>query len=409
MTDATDRIKVLILKHLKGELQAGEHDELQAWVRSSDGNRAIFDQLSDPDRLEQYLKEFHEAKVNIRAKIEAGIRKSGAVYGPGAEPLLSPVPVFPIVRKRPWLYAAASVVLLLGAGYLLWPHRPTQPTITATTSPAKNDVAPGTNKALLTLANGSTIVLENAVNGNLSRQGNSNIVKNNNQLTYTATTSHGLAASPEVTFNTLTTPRAGQFRLVLPDGTKVWLNNASSLRYPTSFTGSRREVQLSGEAYFEVAKNVDRSFTVLVEGGLAVNVLGTSFNVMAYADEPAVKTTLITGKVELSEGGQQSLLLPGEQSVMSRDGARKIMKGVDTAEAIAWKLGYFHFAHAGIADVLRQLSRWYDVEVEFTIPVPDYPFDGEIGRDLSLSTILRHLEKRDLHFRIEGKKLIVSK
>jgi hypothetical protein len=261
----------------------------------------------------------------------------------------------------------------------------------------------------LTLANGSTIVLENAANGSLTVQGASQVTKDKDLLAYTNSKTTGAGStSTAIVYNTLSTPRAGQFQVMLPDGSKVWLNNASSLRYPTAFSGKSREVTLNGEAYFEITKDAAKPFIVRVNE-LAVNVLGTTFNIMAYNDEPIIKTTLLTGKVSLAAGGKESFLSPAEQAGISRNGSWKILKGVDTDEAIAWQRGYFHFTHEDIGGVLRQLSRWYDVEVEFTIPVPDYTFDGEIGRDLSLSSILRHLEKKDLHFQIDGKKLIVSK
>ena len=306
---------------------------------------------------------------------------------------------------------------------------------------SKNHVAPGGDKATLTLGNGSTIVLENAGNDNFAVEGSSRVTKDKNLLAYTVTgntpTVNNLLATPTplaTVYNTLTTPRAGQYRLILPDGSKVWLNNSSSLKYPTSFTGKNREVMLSGEAYFEVAKDAAKPFIVKLADAV-VNVLGTSFNIMAYGGDPVVKTTLLTGKVSaaaiekvpatlnganrtssannsrqpIPTTGRQTILLPGEQAIVSQESNWKILKGVDTEEAIAWQQGYFHFSHENIGDVLRQLARWYDVEVEFTIPVPDYTYAGEIGRELSLSAILRHLEKKDLHFQIDGKKLIVSR
>jgi ferric-dicitrate binding protein FerR (iron transport regulator) len=159
-----------------------------------------------------------------------------------------------------------------------------------------------------------------------------------------------------------------------------------------------------------VAKDVTKPFTVKVQGA-EVHVLGTSFNLMAYDDEPGIKTTLLSGKVSVAAAASKpSVLSPGEQGVVDRTGALTILKDADTAAATAWQRGYFQYTHANIGDVLRQLARWYDVEVVFTIPIPDnYTFDGEIDRSLNLSRILKHLEKKDLHYQIEGKKLIVSK
>lgn len=462
---AINRIRDLIIKHLKEEIRPDESQELENWIHLSEENFALFNQLTDPDFLEEAMKESHNLRLSILKKIDLRIKEyrqappppDGSSYSSATNlPLAAsastdtsaaspdifpgtstdrPPTDFPSADRQstglqslrparthlrrkiwPYSYAAAACVLALVTGVYFWQTRSSHPA--AVPSPAAtaiNDVAPGSDKATLTLANGSTIVLENATNGNLAVQGTSRVTKDKNLLAYTAasstankSSSSANSSTPAMVYNTLTTPRAGQFQLVLPDGSKVWLNNASSLRYPTSFSAATREVTLSGEAYFEIAKDAHKPFLVKVNN-LAVNVLGTSFNIMAYNDDPVVKTTLLTGKVSLAVSGRQALLSPGEQAVLSRDGSWKTLKGVDTDEAIAWQRGYFHFTHEDIEDVLRQLARWYDVEVVFTIPVPDYRFDGEIGRDLSLSSILGHLEKKDLHYRIDGKKLIVSK
>jgi len=454
MAKAISRISDLIIKHLKEELTADEYHELQDWIHNSPENLALFHQLTDPSSLEEALQEMHELQLSIRKKIDERMKEymqegtadrqtddlwtADRLYvgtEEGKEGKLIYLPGTRRSHKKIWLYTAAASILVLFAGGYFWMTRPPHPALAEhPVATAKNDIAPGGDKAILTLANGSTIVLESAANGSLAMQGNSRVSKDKNLLAYTAAknTSSGNNSSggpipSSIVYNTLTTPRAGQFRLILPDGSKVWLNNASSLRYPTSFSGKSREVALSGEAYFEVAKDAAKPFTVKL-ANLVVDVLGTSFNIMAYGDDPVVKTTLLTGKVSVSatgaaspssgatgkgvlsaSAGRQSVLSPGDQAVVSQEGSWKILKGVDTEEAIAWQRGYFHFTHENIVDVLRQLARWYDVELEITIPVPDYTFDGEIGRDLSLSSILRHLEKKDLHFQIDGKKLIVSR
>lgn len=466
MAKAISRISDLIIKHLKEELTVEEDHELQDWAHSSPENLDLFHQLTGSSSLEQAMQEAHELRLSIRKKIDErmkedrqkdlitnrptdDLRLADHLYVGAEEGKLVFLPGMRRSSRKIVPYAAAACLLIVFTGAYFWMTRLTRPAPAEHPAPlSKNDIAPGGDKAVLTLANGSTIILESTANGNLGVQGNSRVSKDKNLLAYTASkntssgnTSSGTPTPSSTVYNTLTTPRAGQFRLILPDGSKVWLNNASSLRYPTSFTGKNREVALSGEAYFEIAKDAAKPFTVKL-ADLAVDVLGTSFNIMAYGDDPVVKTTLLTGKVslaatgaapsspasspsapggksplaagtgtakQLANAGKQSILLPGEQAVISHEGNWKILKGVDTEEAIAWQRGYFHFTHENIGDVLRQLGRWYDFEVEFTIPVPDYTFDGEIDRDLSLSSILRHLEKKDLHFQIDGKKLIVSK
>jgi len=243
-----------------------------------------------------------------------------------------------------------------------------QPSVIATnTAPAKvthlkNDAAPGGDKAILTLSDGSTFVLNSTGNGTIALQGATNIVKvDNGKLAYNT-----LKEKPgEVTYNTLTTPAAGQFQVALPDGSKVWLSNASSLRYPVAFTGKGREVELKGEAYFEIAHNAAMPFTVKVGEKMLVNVLGTSFNIAAYGDESQVKTTLLTGAVRVSEGSANALLKPGEQVQVNSEGAFSTPKEVDADRVIAWKNGLFHFEKADVRTVMRMLARWYDVEVYY--------------------------------------------
>jgi len=392
MGSTNERIKVLIIKHLKDELTVEEQLELQEWMDISDENRLIFERLNDQDSLHEDLMEFHEARINIWNKVGARIEEAD-----GPPPVR---PLWPRIR----VYVVAASLLIIFATSYFWLaslfHAPSK----ARPAPVlAQDVAPGGNKATLTLSDGSKVVLDSTADGRLAVQGGSKISKNKDQLAYAAP-----ASAVAVVYNTLTTPRAGQFQVVLPDGTKVWLNNASSLRYPTAFSGASREVSLTGEGYFEVAKNM-HPFSVKVHN-LSVDVLGTAFNVMAYDDEPGIKTTLLTGKVSIAAESKQSILSPGEQGIVDRTGTITIVKDADTEAATAWQRGYFQYTHANIGDVLRQLARWYDVEVVFTIPIPeDYTFDGEIDRSLNLSRILKHLEKKDLHFHIEGKKLIVSK
>jgi hypothetical protein len=405
MENHNERIRYLITQHLKGELPIKEQIELQEWVNASHDHQEIIDQLSDPDKLREDLKEYAEVRANVWDKIDAGIKTPAYVEGPSAP--IAPT-IQPIRRRlRPYI-AAASVAMIILIGYLFLRTRRAAIENSPVSVPvASTDIAPGGDKAILKLSNDSTIILENAANGNLTTQGSAKLIKEKNSLSYTV--APAVREKESEVFNTLSTPRAGQFKLVLPDGTKVWLNNASSLRYPTSFAGTTREVQLTGEAYFEVAKNSDQPFLVEIPNA-TVHVLGTSFNIMAYGDEPAIRTTLLTGKVSISTATRQSLLSPGEQGVLNDDGSIAVAKDIDTDEVIAWQRGFFNFTGASLRDVLRQLARWYDVEVVYATPPPlHYTCDGEIGRNLTLTTILKHLERKDAHFQLEGKRLIVSR
>jgi ferric-dicitrate binding protein FerR (iron transport regulator) len=239
----------------------------------------------------------------------------------------------------------------------------------------------------------------------VAHQGATNIVKvDNGRLAYNSLNEK----SEEVRYNILTTPAAGQYQVVLPDGSKVWLNNASSLRYPVSFTGNSREVELKGEAYFEIARNADMPFKVKVDA-MVVNVLGTSFNIAAYADEPQVSTTLLTGAVRVSEGSVNTLLKPGEQIQKNTEGKFSKPKEVDTDGVIAWKNGHFHFENAPIQVVMRQLARWYNIEVVYSgnLSNRDHLISGDIQRTLNLSQVSEILGDL-VHFSIEGNKITVK-
>lgn len=269
-----------------------------------------------------------------------------------------------------------------------------------------NDIAPGDNKAILTLANGSRMVLDSARNGLLVRKGSLNIEKTSDgQLRYVVDKDREMKEDSSVAFNTINTPRGGEYQVILSDGTKVWINAASALKFPTAFNGHERTVELTGEAYFEVAKNADKPFYVKVND-MQVQVLGTSFNIMAYSDEPAIKTTLLEGSVRLAMGKNSHLLQPGQQGIADHRGIAVV--NANTDEAIAWKNGYFEFNRCSIQDIMHQLSRWYDTDVVYESKVPGDEFVGKISRDAKLSQVLRILELSNVHFRIENKKIFVT-
>jgi ferric-dicitrate binding protein FerR (iron transport regulator) len=267
-----------------------------------------------------------------------------------------------------------------------------------------HDRAPGRNVALLTLSDGSSITLDSAHNGVLARQGNANITKSGDGSLAYRPAQGGTSA---VVYNTLTTPRGGQYRLLLPDGSQVWLNAASSISYPTAFTGGERSVTITGEAYFEIASNASMPFRVNViapKGQKEIRVLGTHFNVKAYDDEPTVTTTLLEGSVQLAG----TILKPGEQGQWREDGTMHVDSHANIEEAVAWKNGLFHFEGADLAEVMRQLSRWYDVEVVFRGKVPDAKFDGEITRNSNLTEVFKILQLSNVHFTVEDKKVFVE-
>jgi len=302
--------------------------------------------------------------------------------------------------------AAALVFVVAGALYFLGRQKDLRGTIAAgrpDTSRLVRDIPPGRDGAVLTLANGRQIVLDSVPNGELSIQGNTRIVKQGGRLAYV---SQG-AAGQEMLYNTMNIPRGKQYQLILPDGSHVWLNAASSIRYPTSFTGKERKVEITGEAYFEVAKNV-KAFRVKI-GEAEVDVLGTHFNIMAYDEETAVKTTLLEGAVRVIRSNASHLLKPGQQAQLNRN--EKGITVIDDApldETVAWKDGLFFFNRVSLPAIMRQIARWYDVKVLYEGEMPDLEFGGKISRNNNISEVLKILElSSKVHFRVEDKTIIV--
>ncbi|RFM36910.1 FecR family protein [Chitinophaga silvisoli] len=307
-------------------------------------------------------------------------------------------------QKRPLMpYAAAAAILTLLVSGILYFTQRHEPAPKPLATQQAHTITPGGNKAILTLADGSQITLDSATNGAIAHQGNVQVIKlNNGQLAYKTDKN----SSSESHYNSLITPRGGQFMIILPDGSKVWLNAATSLRYPTTFTGNTREVQLAGEAYFEIAQNAQQPFVVKVNN-LEVKVLGTHFNIMGYPDEKSIQTTLLQGAVQVQHNTAAVRLSPGQQARL-QDGNMTIKKDVDVEEIIAWKNGYFHFNHETLQGVMRQISRWYDVEVIYEGAVPEREFGGKIERNNSLNDVLKILELSNVHYKIKERKIIIT-
>jgi ferric-dicitrate binding protein FerR (iron transport regulator) len=304
--------------------------------------------------------------------------------------------------------AAVLIGLLIITGLFVYKSKKTADiqAITLKKNAVKFDAEPGQNKATLTLADGSKLELNSAKIGVLAKAGNMSVKKaKDGQLIYLIAPSKNADANTPVAFNTINTPIGGQYQVILPDGTKVWLNAASSLKYPTLFKGGQRMVELTGEAYFEVTKNTAMPFYVKVNN-MQVKVLGTHFNIMAYDNEPAIKTTLLEGSVQLSSGGAINKLKPGQQGVLKN--GQITVSDVNTEYAIAWKNGYFEFKRSGIHEIMNQLARWYDIEIAYEGNIPDDEFVGKIERSAKLSQVLNILKLSKIHFVLENKKLTVK-
>jgi len=320
--------------------------------------------------------------------------------------------------NRPWFTTAAASLLVLMfaalAGYYVFKEK--NP---AAVSQSMADVQPGKDGAVLTLSNGETIVLEDLDDGLVTNQKGASIVLDKHQLIYDA---EGSAGPEDVSYNKISTRRGRQFCLILSDGTKVWLNSASSLKYPTVFKGKERAVEITGEAYFEVVKNVKMPFKVKINDQASVEVLGTSFNISAYADENTNNTTLVEGKVKVfysarSASEKSVILNPGQQARVLQSGSGQSASSspvqiseADVDQVTAWKSGLFNFKEKKLKEVMKQLSRWYDIDVVYEEDVSDIEFWGEISRNLNLSEVLHLLKKSGVNFRIEqDRKLIVLK
>lgn len=315
-------------------------------------------------------------------------------------------------RPATWWVAAASLLAMVTVTYLALRNKPGTKLVTVTGKQAAPAAMPGGNKALLTLADGTVIVLDSAANGQLTTQGATMIVKKQDgQLVYDASSNNPVDG--QTTWNTISTPRGGQYRVVLPDGSQVWLNAASSLRFPASFERNERRVELMGEAYFEVAKTKTVPFIVDVlqspDNALRgrVEVLGTHFDIMAYHDERTINTTLLEGKVVFRSGANNRVLQPGQQTRLYMNGNTELVEDADVEEAIAWKNGLFQFNDADVQTVMRQIARWYDVEVVYQGSVPTEKFMGEIPRSSAITEVLRMLELSNVHCTIEGRKITV--
>lgn len=310
-------------------------------------------------------------------------------------------------RKQWWKYAAAAVILLaIGAGIYQFSQRSSSPAPLAEQKPsstADTTIQPGENKATLTLDDGSVVTLIDAKDGLLANQGGTNVMKlANGELAYES----GTAAPNTVLYNTITTPRGGKYRLTLPDGSKVWMNAESSLRYPTAFNSNTREVMLTGEAYFEIAHNPSQPFHVSVKD-MKVEVLGTHFDIMAYDNEPAIATTLVEGSVRINSSSQQIQLTPGQQAEQDNSGKLRVFDDVNIQQVLAWKNDYFQFNGDKLDKLMRQIERWYDVSAVYKGTIPDRKFGGKISRSSSLADVLKVLELSDVKFRVEGKTITV--
>ncbi|MET0464274.1 MAG: FecR domain-containing protein [Chitinophagaceae bacterium] len=384
-----ERIRLLASKFLDGSATEAEKEELHAW----------YDEWKDDEMILPVEGQSNEDAVKHR--ILSGILQRVKDKDP------TPVVALRTSRKKWWGVAAVFLLLIGGAGTYLAMRSTGSPTpVLSDNGFYKNDVAPGTNTATLQLADGRIVDLADSIQPGF-QQGDASVQKENNgTLIYNAggADQHN---SGSVAYNTISTPNGGEFNVVLADGSRVWLNAASSLRFPTAFNGNERNVVLTGEAYFEIAKDARKPFTVTANG-TTTRVLGTHFNIKAYNDEQDVITTLVEGSVRIESDHQQKNLVPGQQALIRNDAKSIVVSTADVDDAIAWKNGYFTFRNENIKDIMRRISRWYDISVTYEAGVDANAFGGTFSRSKSLKQLLKSLEMTNtIHFKIDGKNVTV--
>jgi transmembrane sensor len=384
----------LIFKYLNGALSDEEREALQEWLNEDIQNQIVLNEMQSRAQMEEGLRFFESIDQPAAwKKITGQIENQGTGYA-----------FWPAHQFLKYAAAGAAVLLASLLGYALYHQKNSPAGVIAGTKKMqhlKNDVLPGGNKATLTLSDGQVITLEDMQNGSYKQENGVKISKKEGLLVYEILPREN---SSGISYNTITTPVGGKYHVILPDGSKVWLNSTSSLHFPTVFSGKVRKVELSGEGYFEISKNKDMPFVVEAEK-TQVEVLGTHFNVMAYQNEALSETTLLEGSVKVGNGALKKILSPGQQALV---GTQIQLRTVDPDEAVAWKEGYFQFDNEDLRTIMRQLRRWYDVDVLNEEQIPNKHFTAMISRNNTLSKVLKMLEMSgELKFQIEDKKITI--
>lgn len=398
-----ERIVRLLHRQLTGEvLTAGEQQELDAWKNTSPSNTTLHEKINDEAAVRQMLQTWYHIERNR----EKNKIRFLAMLQQLQHSSINNRPLLHFLRSPLFRYAAAAV-LLIGIATFVWLAQRShiQPGSNAVTAGKSTPIVPGREGAILTLADGSTMVLDSVGNGVLANQNGTSVVLQNGQLAYTT----GNVTSGVAVYNTVSTPKGRQFKLILPDGTKVWLNAASVIKYPTSFEDKERNISVQGEAYFEVAQNVKAPFKITTGEATTIEVLGTSFNINAYTNEYTIRTTLLNGAVRINAYHQTATLKSGQQAAVNPSkGQLVVLNAVNTDQVMAWKNGLFNFEDASLDEVMRQLERWYDIEVVYEKGIPIAHFGGEINKQNTLQDVLQILEGSNVNFQLEGRKLIVK-
>jgi hypothetical protein len=418
----TPRIAYLLERYVAAQLSEEEGRELAAIMQNPDHELFVQEELVR--LLQQEEAGSSEAGMPESGAPEGGVQDTeasdGRVQVSGApeggwsavlDRVLSvdktatgPVGRVLRLRVRRWMTAASILALAISSGVVYYKTtRPHAVALVGKEQKVTDSIRPGSNRAILTLANGQQIVLDDAHNGVLGEQGKTKVIKlDSGRLAYSGAAADAQGAP---LYNTIATPRGGQYQITLPDGTKVWLNAESSIRFPTAFTGDQRVVELNGEAYFEVSSNKNKPFLVKA-GGSETRVLGTSFNINAYADEGPVRTTLLDGAVNVGGAGRDVRLQPGEQGVFNAGAITT--RVVNTRAVTAWKDGYYFFDRTPVQSVMRQIARWYNVDIVYKGAPPKDEIVGRLPRTAYVSDVLHIMELIGIHFKIEGRTIQVD-
>lgn len=404
-------IKDLIDKYAAETLSEEEARELARMLEDENQRAAIEELISESYMSNEYASpETTGQKARFEQLMQERMKQAGGTVVPSAHRIH--------LLRTAWLRYAAVFLLTIGLATLVYLqiNKPrTDQSVTYSNRQMPTEIGPGSEKAILTLADGTTIELDKANTGAIAKQGSSSIIKlEDGQVAYNTNE----LPQHQVMMNNISTPRGGQFRLTLPDGTGVWLNAASSITYPVAFTEQERRVQVSGEVYFEVAKNKHKPFIVDINDKATVQVIGTHFNIHSYPDENDIQTTLIEGSISLMAGQSTVarspvILKPGQQAVMNvkrQTLSRHLfqVRTVDTSQAIAWKHGIFNFNGADLQSVMKQLERWYDIEVQYEHAVPSIIFKGKMYRNVKLADVLDMLTAMGVRYKMEGKTIIIK-
>lgn len=395
MYEKSREIIQLIAKYLNNELDETGSGHLARWRQESPENNELFERLTS----EQELFSNVQSSYGLEQKIFEKVKAKGVDLHEGTNDVGK-------IRRMSWrwLVAASVVTLIAMVSYMaLVKNKSEQPQVAV--AELVGDVAPGSFKAKLTLGDGSVVSLDKNESRELAKQGNATVRNDNGQLVYVAQGQPG-----QVIHNILSTSIGESYATVLADGSKLWLNSGSSVKFPVAFLGNERVIEASGEIYLEVSKDAKRPFKVkVIEKGkeFEVQVLGTQFNIKAYADEPTVQTTLIEGAIVIANNSGTKKLKPGQQAVISNNGSMQLLNDVNIDAITAWRDETFQFERDNLESIMREIARWYGVQIEYEGQIPAKTFSGMVSRKRNLSEVLKILEANNVKFRIEGKKVTI--